>query len=305
MGNQDALKRMESKRMKYLDSVIAYLERRGEKVRGVRAVRGGVRTLVFKCELSDKGHIALKGYKRFYDYWMNLRASRFLRKVGVLVPEVLWADCIPFTRLKYRMYLIAERWVEGTHISMVDAEFGRALARLHSVENKRWGYPGLGRPGSFESSLFKELKEKARKIEEVGFLPAERIVEWFWAHLPERPTNYNLLHGRINKRNAIRSAGKIYWIDLGKVRFGSFPYELVRAYYRIGGDRDSFLNAYFGDDNERKERFERERLFYEMEFLLSSVNFRLRRLLRGKRGNYTVSRLEHHLAELVNSITQS
>lgn len=294
---------IDRKRERYLEAVSAYLGKRYGTAK-VEPAKGGVRSLVFRCEVPGEGAIAFKGNKLFEDMWLEARALKLLRGRGIRVPELLWADWNPVTRLRYRFWPMAQRWVEGQLVKSGDAEIGRALAELHSLESRWRGYPGLPRPGSFVSSLIRQSDEAAASLEQIGYGPARELSDWFRAHRPPHAGNYSLLHGRINRDNMLRAPDGIYWLDVGKVQFGTFAYELVRALWRLGGEEGALLDGYFSRRPEKREEFEASRLFYEAEFHLSLVNFCLRRLLRQKPGRFTTQRFERHLSLLTECLAR-
>ena len=255
----------------------------------------GTRSVVHFVEFDGFPRVVLRALPRWLPAVRLARNFRSFARMGLPVPELLYSDLSPLTRWRWGFYALAEQWIEGQHpTEMADREpgvraMGRALARFHSVERRRWGWPAFPRPGSYRAYFLERISRRIRHLDPALRPSGQAALEAWFREQGEEPAldpPFSLTHSRVNKVNfVVRPDGEVVVLDLIECRYGTFCPDLISALDRIC-ERDemltaSFLDEYFGRRPPRcREAFVRSRAFFEARHELAQSAINARRTAR-------------------------
>lgn len=176
-----------------------------------------------------------------------VEATTTATRHGLRVARLLAKDVGVAGLLRHGTAWVLFEYVEGRHPSLdcPPAELeaiADAYGGLHAVRCER---PGLGDlPGW---TLGDHLTAWGRILARTG--AARELGPWLDCHRPAEAPSYELVHGDANARNVfLDGGGNAVLIDLGEMRFGLAPFELVYLLLRYCNDdairRRRFLEAY-------------------------------------------------------------
>ena len=152
----------------------------------VRPAARGVRSLVFLVDFDGFMRVVVRANERW------LRAARLaynlrsFARMGLPVPELLLAELSPLARSRWGFYPTVERFQEGCHPDEAPdrcaaaCAVARALARMHNIERRTWGWPDLPRWSSYRAYFLRRVAQRAGHLAK-ALAPghADYVVEWF------------------------------------------------------------------------------------------------------------------------------
>jgi aminoglycoside phosphotransferase (APT) family kinase protein len=247
---------------------------------------GGARSVVYFVDFPSGRRVVLRAVPRW------LRAARLaynfrsMKALGLPVPALLHAGLSPLTRLRWGFHPIVEEFVAGQDVPALGYEEGAvravalALARLHAVERRRWGWPGLSRFGSYRAYYLARLARRVRDLDDaLAERRGEALGAWLRDQAPRAPLDppFALTHSRVNPGNIVVTPdGEAVVLDLIECRYGAWGPDLVSALRRLCGGlcerQASLLDEYFGHlPSGRREAFERSRPLFEAAYDLAEA----------------------------------
>jgi len=262
-----------------------------------RPAARGVRSLVFLVDFDGFPRVVLRANERWLRAVRLAHNFRSFARMGLPVPELLVAELSPLARPRWGFYPTVERFQQGCHPDEAPDRqaaaraVARALARMHNIQRRRWGWPGFPRWGSYRAHFLERVAERAGHLAK-ALAPGQgdRVLDWFRrgaAHAPLDPP-FALTHSRVNSGNfVLRPDGEAVVVDLIEARYGTFCPDLVSALDRIC-DRDEGLMAAFLDEYFAarpagcRETFDASRTFFEAYRTLGRAGTYVRRIPRSQ-----------------------
>ena len=261
----------------------------------------GRRSLVYFVDLAGAPPAVLRAVPRLPDAWTLRHNHRLMRDLGLSVPALLAADLSPLSRLRWGFWAVVEERIAGSHID----EIGRpepaaravaaALAGIHNVGRRRWGWPVLGRWGSYRRYQLARVRRRALSLD--GTLEQPRsaeLVRWCVERAARAPLGppFSLTHSRVYCANFVVTPdqSRAVAIDLLECRFGTFAIDLTWSLKRLCGERPDacawFLDTYFAERTaDCREAYERSRTYFEADYHLARASIYARRLARRAPGS--------------------
>jgi Ser/Thr protein kinase RdoA (MazF antagonist) len=292
----------DSRRAVLRDAIVSYARERLPRRLGLegqtvtlRRAAFGVRSIVHLVDLSGGSHVVLRALTPWVSAARLTYNLRSFARLGLPVPRLLDSDLSPLTAWRWGFYALTEERVDGTHPhehpdqDAAARAVARALARFHSVERWRWGWPGLPRIGSYRAHLIARAAKRARHLDKALAQPRRREIEaWFREHSRSAPLGspFALCHSRVNPGNfLLRPDGEAVALDLIESRYGAFAIDLVSAFYRICDGEAAriaaFLDEYFAARPAWcREAFDGARTFFEANRALGQAATFTRRAAR-------------------------
>ena len=315
----------EARRARFLAPVERYA--RGRLVRrlgapgppkSLRPATRGVRSLVFLLDFEGFPRVVLRANERWLRAARLVYNFRSFARMRLPVPELLVAELSPLARRRWGFYATVERFHQGRHPDEAPDRqaavraVARALARMHNIQRRRWGWPGFPRWGSYRRYFLGRVAERAGHLAKA--LPAgrrDRVLEWFRHGAADAPLDppFSLTHSRVNNGNfVVRPDGEATVVDLIEARYGTFCPDLISALHRICDDDESlmaaFLEEYFeGRPRECRDVFEASRAFFEAYRVLGCAGTYARRIPRSQseaEAQAYRERLAHQVARLAH-----
>ncbi|MFW6161699.1 MAG: phosphotransferase, partial [Planctomycetota bacterium] len=220
---------------------------------------------------------------------------RSFARLALPVPRLLDSDLSPVTRLRWGFYALSEEYVRGQPPTETADRAGavravaRALARFHTVERPRWGWPAFPRLGSYRRYVLRRVSGRVGHL--AGALPSdqcEALLAWFAQHadLAALEPPFSLTHSRVNSGNFIlRPDGEVAVVDLIECRYGTWCPDLVSALHRLCECDErwtaAFLEEYFAARPAWcRAAFEESRTFFEANRALGQAASNTRRAAR-------------------------
>lgn len=265
--------------------------------KALRPAARGVRSLVFLVDFEGFARVVLRANDRWLRAARLAHNFRSFARLGLPVPELLVAELSPLARLRWGFYALVERFQVGRHPDeAADREaatraVARALARLHNIQRRRWGWPGLPRLGSYREHFLERVAERAGHVAKV-LAPGQAapLNAWFREQAAAAPLDppFALTHSRVNCGNfVVRPDGEATLVDLIEARYGTFCPDLVSALDRICARDErlmaAFLEEYFGSRPAgTREVFESALPFFEASRTLGRAASYVRRVRRAE-----------------------
>lgn len=299
----EPLRRLRERRRARLDAVGRYVagplaRRLGVDGAGARveAAEQGKRSLVYFVELEGAAPAVLRAVTRFSDAWKLAHNLRRMRDLGLSVPRLLAADLSPLTRLRWGFWPVVEERIGGGHVDRLGRPeaavraVATTLASIHNVQRRRWGWPLLGRWGSYRRYQLARIRRRALSLD--GPLERPRsaeLIQWCAERAASAPLDppFSLTHSRVYCANFIVTPdhARAYVIDLLECRFGTFAIDLTWSLKRLCGEQADacawFLDTYFAERAAPcREAYERSRTYFEVDYHLARASIYARRFVR-------------------------
>lgn len=292
---------MKQRRRKFLNVALEYskcelrLVLGSEKKIDIKPAVFGRRSFVYFLEGLYREPLVLRLEFSKRTLKRRLKGHEILKGIGITVPRVVFFDLRSSTFKKYGAYFFVETFMAGNHFryglnsSHFGARLGRAVALMHMVSSRSYGWPGeLRFPGRLLGGLklIVKTREQLKLLREKDSLLANQISEWIrcqpsklWFPKPRLTT------GGFIASNLLVNEKDIVLLDLARVRYGFAARDLAQISFFLK-DKDPiamkmFLKSY-------KQGLTRD-IWSEIKNYVSffEVLFLLRLAIKGKHVNLT------------------
>ncbi len=234
----------------------------------LKTVSAGSRNLIWFLNLEGGSSYVLKAVSKRFRIKNIIWAHAQLKRSGIPVPKLLFADRTWKTAKTMGYYFACEKRVDGRPLDELGdgrrqhiAQAAGLFARMHSRRSFRWGKLKSFQVLGFKNYLLRKASERAGALAESGVSPAEKLLGWFAGKASAiRPlSRFSLCHGDVNMKNILLCTdGAIRLIDTEAFKFLPFQIEYFRLCYALcgfdAGLQQEFKNAYLAGAGRKRER---------------------------------------------------
>ena len=172
----------------------------------------------------------------------HIRASELLQQHGVNAPHIRQ---VHEASGQHPITLLVEEFIAGKardwgEFSQEDiAAVARELARLHSIENARWGKFGQENSGDYFADEMNGIRDKLRTAVRASICRADdaaRVEQWFasWQSKFRECRTFSLIHNDVHRNNGLFAPdGRYYLVDFSRFYWGFAAKDLARNYLKV------------------------------------------------------------------------
>lgn len=172
----------------------------------------------------------------------HIRASELLQQNGVNAPRILQ---VHEASRQHPITLLVEEFITGKardwgEFSQEDiAAVARELARLHSIQNSRWGKFGQKAGGDYFTDEMNGIRNKLLTAVRAGICPkdeAAKVEQWFgtWQTNFRGCDTFSLIHNDVHRNNGLFAPdGKYYLVDFSRFHWGFAAKDIARNYMKV------------------------------------------------------------------------